>query len=32
MMELSKSIKEILKPMGVDVVLSQEVKDPYKFI
>jgi dinuclear metal center YbgI/SA1388 family protein len=32
MMELSKSIKEILEPMGVDVVLSQEVKDPYKFI
>jgi len=32
MMELSKRIKEILEPMGVDIVLSQEVKDPYKFI
>lgn len=32
MMNLSKSIKEILEPKGVDIVLSKDLKDPYKFI
>lgn len=31
LIELSKSIEEALEPLGVDIIVSKEVKDPYNF-
>lgn len=32
LIELSKDIKEVLEPLGVDIIISKEVKDPYNFV